>query len=154
MSSKSILTQYFQLRKQIQESNNILKEIEDKAIDEGLNAISQENNTNQIAYYDPETRGKIVIVFKTKGVQTKDDLSLSRMNLDIDIELKRLSNLHRERLNEIDNEINKLKEQIASLENEQNQLLFSPYLGRLKNDVEAKHKELTYKVPTLAVYLN
>jgi multidrug efflux pump subunit AcrA (membrane-fusion protein) len=146
------------LEKLLELRNNISKlqfEIEGlmpEAVGEAIEVLGTcENTKNKTVYQN--NNSKIVLVFKKQYETPQTDLKLNRLESDIRTATAKLSQNKANDLARIESEIEKHQQAIAELELEQNRVMFTPYLSRLKKEYELRRQETMTLKSTLSVFL-
>lgn len=146
------------LEKLLELRNNISKlqfEIEGlmpEAVGEAIEVLGTRENTKNKTVYQ-NNNSKIVLVFKKQYETPQTDLKLNRLESDIRTATAKLSQNKANDLARIESEIEKHQQAIAELELEQNRVMFTPYLSRLKKEYELRRQETMTLKPTLSVFL-
>jgi hypothetical protein len=149
----SHLEQLLELKQQIDEIQEQIKGIEQDAIAEAQEILaSNPNSKTKIVFSN--SSAKIGLVFKKKYPLISEVISLERLNNDIENETIKLAKENQEAIANIDVQISELKSQLEILSAKKEDLLFSPYLGQLKNKFLEELESNSYLQPSLNVYKN
>jgi hypothetical protein len=156
MKNNSILSYYFDLKKQAKEIDTKLSEINDSAVDQAIEILSKPGDYpehhKQTVFLNGH--GRVIVSFKNKSCRIEDDEELTRMEEEINQELKILAEKNHSRLSDILIRIELLKNEILQLEEEQSDLMSSSKLTQLQEGFKTRFASLIYKVPILNVFLN
>ena len=143
------LQQLLELRKKIRDIEQQIESLMPEAIEEALTNISGKGN--QIALDNKS--GKIVVVLRKRFSTTKDDLLLAKLDTDIKAELSRISIANSQQLQQLDHSILAIQTQLATLKAEQENLLCSRYLIKLKKQFKDRQESTEELIPFLSVFL-
>lgn len=121
------------------------------AICEALKIVDECTVNNRTVYQDSHNR--IVLVMRKKLCNHEDDATLARLDADIQAATAQLAQKYAVELEQIDAEIEQLKEAIASLENQREKLLSSRYISSLKKQYKNQLEKTAYFSPNLSVFI-
>jgi hypothetical protein len=121
------------------------------AICEALKIVEECTVNNRIVYQDSHNR--IVLVMRKKLCNHEDDVTLSRLDADIQAATAQLAQKYAVELEQIDAEIEQLQEAIASLETKREKLLSSRYISQLKKRYNNQLEKTAYFSPNLSVFI-
>ncbi len=153
--SESKLEQLISLRQKINELEMLVKELMPLAIDEALDILNSDSSLNgkNIVYANKQL-GKINIQFRKQYPSPKDNITLERLNEDINAEQKSLTVKHKSELSELDKKLEQLNEEIELIEKQQEELLTNQRLIKLKVRFKTERENGMELIPSLSVYLN
>ncbi|MCT7965035.1 hypothetical protein NG799_01650 [Laspinema sp. D1] len=150
---ESALEEYAKLKKTIQNSQDWLKEIEPKAINEALTILETGNSLNNKGKMVYRGNGlKLVLGARKKYPTDKDDPELERLSQQI--QLFELAEIRKnsEELNQITEQIEFLRSQIEVLQAKQEELKQTAYIISLKSKYNDRRDKGMYQEPYLIVY--
>lgn len=133
--------------------NKISAEIEvvmPDAISEALEIVATAKNK---AVYNNKD-GRIVLVFRKKFSNNKEDTKLARLDEDIHRITGELANKNSEQIAEIESQIEDLQGQIELLEKQRDRLLSDRRITNLKRQYHEHRESTLYLDPNLSVFLN
>jgi CHAD domain-containing protein len=150
---QSKLEQLVLLRKQMKELEYEIEEIMPDSINEALTIMENEQSINGKNLVFASKYGSITVSFRKKYPNNNDNITLKRLDEDIKAEQQSLALTHQPQLKVIELAIDKLNNELAVLEQEQEKLLTSERLIKLKARFKQTLENLVELIPSLSVYL-
>lgn len=144
---ENFLEKLAQLRSQIHSLQKEAEVIMPDAIAEAINTEAK----NRVVYQDCNTR--IVLCFRKRYLSSEEDTTLSRLDDDILNATAQLAKKHVAEIEQIESQIESMRNAIAALESKRDKLLSSPYTNKLKLAYQKHREETAYLVPSLSVFL-
>jgi len=152
---ESKLEELIELRKKVNQLEQLIAEIMPSAIDEAIDILSNESAINgKNLVYSRKDKGKITVTFRKQYPTIKDNTTLKRLDEDIKAELQLLTQKHSSQLSELDSKLIELEGSIASLETEKEKLMTNKRLINLKTRFNTERENGMELVPTLSVYID
>ena len=151
----SKLEQLISLRHKINELEHLVKELMPDAINEALDIMNSNSSLNgkNIVYANKQL-GKINIQFPKQYPSPKDNITLERLDADINAEQAKLSKTHKSELSKLEEKLEELNEEIEVIEKQQEELLTNKRLIKLKARFKTERENGMELIPSLSVYLN
>ena len=98
--------------------------------------------------------GKINIQFRKQYPSPKDNITLERLDADINAEEAKLFKTHKSELSKLEEKLEELNEEIEVIEKQQEELLTNKRLIKLKARFKTERENGMELIPSLSVYLN
>ncbi|AFZ55587.1 hypothetical protein [Cyanobacterium aponinum] len=154
-SNKSKLEELIELRKKVNQLEQLIQEIMPLAISEAIDIMGNEETVNgKNVVYSQKNKGKITVTFRKQYPTIKDNTTLKRLDEDIKAELQLLTQKHSSQLSNLDTQLAELDNTIAQLETEKEKLMTNKRLINLKTRFNTERENGMELVPNLSVYID